>query len=176
MAASLPNEAAFGFWPPFLDEPKAGRSFLLFLFPGGATPPAGNFYNRRWAYSYVPWSVFLFNSKTGEIGAGNLRGLGILRPSILASVNDYKCQCTSSMTHTYTTALSSLIHPMACMLPLMYTHSQRSRLSLLFSRPPSGAAARWPADRRLLWLPLSLDGRLLCLHLSLSFERHQQRG
>ena len=58
-----------------------------------------------------------------------------------AMLGFYKCQCTPSMTHTYTTALSSLIHPMACMLPLTYTHSQRSRLCLLFSRPPSGAAA-----------------------------------
>ena len=50
MAASLPNEAEFGFWPPPLFEAKAGGSFLFFLFPGGATPPEGNFNNRRWAY------------------------------------------------------------------------------------------------------------------------------
>ena len=50
MAASLPNEAEFGFWPPPLFEAKAGGSFLFFLFPRGATPPAGNCSNRRWAY------------------------------------------------------------------------------------------------------------------------------
>ena len=43
MAANLPTEAAFGFWGAFLFEAKAGRSFLFFLFPGGETPPAGNF-------------------------------------------------------------------------------------------------------------------------------------
>ena len=50
MAASLPHEAAFGFWPPFFDEAKAGGYFLFFLFPGGTTPPAENLYNRRWAF------------------------------------------------------------------------------------------------------------------------------
>ena len=60
----------------------------------------------------------------------------------------YKCQCTSSMTHTYTTALSSLIHPMACMLPLMYTQPEVAFVFPLFA-PPAGPFI---------------------------FERHQQRG
>ena len=41
MAASLPHEAAFEFWPPFLDEAKAGRSFLFFSSPEGQLPRRG---------------------------------------------------------------------------------------------------------------------------------------
>ena len=35
------NEAEFGFWPPFLDEAKAGRSFLFFSSPEGQLPRRG---------------------------------------------------------------------------------------------------------------------------------------
>ena len=40
MAASLPNEAEFGFWPPFLDEAKAG-GYFFFSSPVGQLPRRG---------------------------------------------------------------------------------------------------------------------------------------
>ena len=36
-----PHEAAFGFWPPFFDEAKAGDSFLFFSSPEGQLPRRG---------------------------------------------------------------------------------------------------------------------------------------
>ena len=48
--ASRTNEAEFGFWPPRFLKQKPVALFCFFSSPEprGATPPAGNFSNRRW--------------------------------------------------------------------------------------------------------------------------------
>ena len=57
-----------------LFEAKAGGFFLFFHFPRGATPPAGNCSNRRWAY--FPWGGHIEEEKVLETKVGG--GISVL--------------------------------------------------------------------------------------------------
>ena len=66
MAASLPNEAEFGFWPPRFLKQKPVALFCFFTSPEGQLPrrPAGNCSNRRSALGLLQTRVFTQTRET----------------------------------------------------------------------------------------------------------------